>query len=164
MRHSKNPRWSMKRLERWANRLIEGRKKKPVRSSFNLESHMRKRERQLRRSMTPHERLIQNLLRKLSVAFSAQHGFIDGGTIYVVDFFLPDPLNLVIEVDGVSHESVKQRKKDATRDGFFAGNHFRVIRITNDEAQTLTANALRHLIADEPLCQEDPAEQFRRFA
>ena len=156
-------RWSKKRLERWANRLIERRERKaaPRPSSFNLLAHMRKR--QLKRGMTRHECLIQDLLRSMDIAFSAQHGFINESTIYIVDFFLPDPLNLIIEVDGGSHDSAKQRKRDAVRDGFFLENELRVIRITNHEASTMTSNALRRLILVNQIGSEDPADQFKRF-
>jgi very-short-patch-repair endonuclease len=138
---------------------------------FDLEQHMQKRERQLKNAPTRHELLMINLLRQCSIAFAFQKGFMNRdrsyhhGTIYIADFYLPDPWNAIIEIDGTSHTKIAQQTSDALRDSYFTELGLRVIRIANTEVKRMTAHDLRSILSDETEVNEnDPAEQFKRFA
>lgn len=131
---------------------------------------MYKRERQLKNTPTRHEILMVNILRQLSIAFAFQKGFLNRdrsynhGTVYIADFYLPDPWNAIIEIDGTSHAKPKQQKMDALRDSYFTEIGLRVIRISNTEIKRMTAQDVRRILSVETeVNANDPAEQFKRF-
>jgi len=51
---------------------------------------------------------------------------------FVADFYCAK-LKLVVEVDGVTHEEESVKEKDKLKEQFLKGNHFRVIRFSDDE-------------------------------
>lgn len=51
---------------------------------------------------------------------------------YIVDFFI-EPLALIVEIDGPTHEGKEARKYDRKRTAFLHSRGFRVIRYTNLE-------------------------------
>ena len=60
-----------------------------------------------------------------------QAPFIIDGKIYFADFFLPKE-NLIIEIDGVSHDNCAQKQYDKQRDAAFNSYRIKTIRLSND--------------------------------
>ena len=84
--------------------------------------------RELRRDMTPAEKILWQELRsnKLSVHFRRQQ--IIGG--FIVDFYCHKAA-LVIEVDGDIHD--QQQEEDARREKVLSDMGLRIVRFRNDE-------------------------------
>ena len=89
----------------------------------------KQRRRALRNNPTPAEKALWNCLkgRKLNGRkFRRQHGIGP----YIVDFYCPSE-QLVIELDGASHDAPNVREYDATRQRFLEKKGFRVVRFSN---------------------------------
>jgi very-short-patch-repair endonuclease len=83
--------------------------------------------------ITPAEREMMNILKYLNVYYKFQKPFFHRGTLYIVDFFLPQQ-KMVIEVDGSQHNYRKQRYYDEMRTEFLETKRgVKVIRFTNSE-------------------------------
>lgn len=83
---------------------------------------------------TPAEREVKRMLKYLRIYYKPQKAFFHKGTLYVVDFFLPNK-KIVIEVDGIQH-SIDQRQVeyDKRRTEFLESKRgVKVIRFTNSE-------------------------------
>jgi len=88
----------------------------------------------LRENATPSELAFKQLLDGLGVKYVFQKAFIKGGAYVIVDFYLPKPNKLCIEVDGKYHE--RQKGKDAWKDSYLKSRGLSVWRITNEEVET----------------------------
>ena len=88
------------------------------------------RARELRRNMTPEERLLWKRLERsqLGVAFRRQEPMRP----YIVDFVC-FPKKLIVEVDGIQHVDNPQ---DKARDEYFTARGFRTLRCWNWEVKT----------------------------
>ena len=88
------------------------------------------RARELRREMTPAEKILWQELRgnKLGVHFRRQQ-VIAG---FIVDFYC-HKADLVIELDGSVHERDEQKESDAERDKALGEMGLRVFRFKNEE-------------------------------
>ncbi|WP_374527193.1 endonuclease domain-containing protein [Novosphingobium sp.] len=86
------------------------------------------RARELRNAATPAERLLWRYLARsqLGVKFSRQ---MPVGP-YFADFLCRE-LNLIVELDGFSHDL--RQDHDARRDGWLQANGFRLVRFTNQD-------------------------------
>lgn len=74
-------------------------------------------------------------------------GLISKNRFYLVDFYLPAPRKLVIEVDGEYHNSLNQIKKDTARDYYITKiRRMHLLRISNRDAFLLNAEDLKRLI------------------
>ena len=89
------------------------------------------RARTLRREATAAENILWQHLRnrQLNGAKFSRQVPIDP---YIADFACRSA-KLVIEIDGVSHETPEQREHDAKRSGFLAAQGYRVMRYCNEE-------------------------------
>ena len=100
-----------------------------------------KRAKELRREMTPQERILHAHLRAHrmgDVHFRPQHAIGN----YVADFCAPRR-KLIVELDGSQH--LEQDEYDAERTAFFESKGYRVLRfwnndVTNNLESVLTAN------------------------
>jgi very-short-patch-repair endonuclease len=87
----------------------------------------------LRNNLTKHEQILWNCLRKkkvLGVRIRSQHPI---GT-YIADFYC-HAAKLVIEIDGISHNTVQQKLHDEERTFNFGINGLKVIRFSNNEVE-----------------------------
>jgi very-short-patch-repair endonuclease len=100
--------------------------------------------RQLRRDLTPAEKMLWRRLRDqqmFGVKFRRQHPIEP----YIVDFCCP-ALRLVIEIDGDSHaESVE---RDAARTAALEAMGFRVIRFTNKDVHESIESVLETILKE----------------
>jgi very-short-patch-repair endonuclease len=104
------------------------------------------RARELRRDMTPAEKILWQELRgnKLGVHFRRQQ-VIAG---FIVDFYC-HKAGLVIEVDGDIHDL--QQEEDARREKVLSGMGLRIVRFRNDEVMknlSAVVGKVRELVGD----------------
>ncbi len=96
------------------------------------------RARQLRREMTPQERILWNALRRdqLDGLHFRRQQVIDG---YIVDFYC-HAASVVVEVDGPVHD--QQREYDEERDDRLARRGLLILHIRNEEIERNLAGVL----------------------
>jgi very-short-patch-repair endonuclease len=99
-----------------------------------VSKRQRGRAKQLRQTMTRAEILLWRHLkanRMDGIGFRRQTPIAN----YIVDFACFSA-NLVIELDGESHDFEERQKADARRDAFLATEGFRVLRFTNEQVMS----------------------------
>lgn len=108
---------------------------------FN-QSIYKSRRQELRQNMPEPERKLWALLRnqRMGVKFRRQHGIGH----YIADFYCPE-LKLVIEIDGVSHESEAAQNYDQIRSEFMQALGIRTIRFGNKEVMQNTEGVQQYL-------------------
>ena len=83
--------------------------------------------RKLRKEMTPEEKhLWYDFLKKLPLTVNRQKNIGE----FIVDFYIASK-NIVIEIDGIQHESIEHNEKDKQRDFDFFRLGIKVLRYTN---------------------------------
>jgi len=85
----------------------------------------------LRNTATDAERLLWSSLKRgqlLGYKFRRQQGIAQ----YVVDFYCPDK-KIAIEIDGVTHWTEEEQKRDQIRQEYLEALGIQVIRFTNDD-------------------------------
>ena len=86
--------------------------------------------------MTPTERHVKAMLRRMEVrAYPQEIFFLDANHYRIVDFYIPQPNPICLELDGSSHESPEIMSYDKWKDEKLIARHrrFRVLRFRNDE-------------------------------
>src|SRR6266540_5202431 len=99
-----------------------------------VSERQRNRAKQLRQTMTRAETLLWRHLkanRMDGIGFRRQTPIRN----YIVDFVCFSA-NLVIELDGESHDFEERQKADQRRDAFLAAEGFRVLRFTNEQVMS----------------------------
>jgi very-short-patch-repair endonuclease len=72
-----------------------------------------------------------------------QKGFFVGNNFCIVDFYLPKPYRICIEIDGGYHSTKKQAERDKNRTYYLEQQRgFKVVRINNDDVLSLTKESL----------------------
>jgi very-short-patch-repair endonuclease len=99
------------------------------------------RSKDLRREMTPEERMLWESLRRnqLKGLHFRRQQVIDG---FIVDFYC-HAVGLVVEIDGKSHDH--KQAYDAERDKVLAQRGLRILRIRNDEVRLDLAAVLKRI-------------------
>ena len=99
------------------------------------------RAKELRRAMTPAEKLLWNALRTnhLHGAHFRHQQIIAG---FIVDFYC-HAARLAVEVDGEAHRG--QEEYDAERDQVLAGQGIQVLRVTNEDVERRLPDVLRRI-------------------
>ena len=83
---------------------------------------------ELRKNMTPEEKhLWYDFFKRLPCTVKRQHN-IDN---YIVDFYIPKK-KIVIEVDGIQHNSTEHKEADAKRDAVLTEWDITVLRYSNE--------------------------------
>jgi very-short-patch-repair endonuclease len=100
------------------------------------------RARQLRREMTPAEKILWQKLRgnKLGVHFRRQQ--VVAG--FIVDFYC-HKADLVIELDGSVHDEEEQKENDAEREKVLVRMGLQVVRFRNEEVTGNLSEVLRKI-------------------
>ena len=98
----------------------------------------------LREHSTTAERMFKSLLDKLEIKYIFQKSFIKGNAYVIVDFYLPKPYKLCIEIDGGYH--LTQKSKDNRKDEYLKSRGFKILRFTNDEVNSLDSLRLNNTI------------------
>ena len=103
---------------------------------------------ELRKNMTPEEKhLWYDFLKQLPLTVKRQHN-IDN---YIVDFYIASK-NIVIEIDGIQHNTAEHKESDRKRDEILADWGLIVLRYSNNSINTnfvaVTKDILMHLGLD----------------
>jgi very-short-patch-repair endonuclease len=90
----------------------------------------RDRRKELRLQSSKGEWLLWQKIRSKQIGwkFRRQHSI----GIYIADFFCSE-VQLVVEVDGISHENIPQARKDTQRDSFFLSLGITTKRYTSEQ-------------------------------
>lgn len=100
----------------------------------------KERARELRREMTPEERILWHYLRNNTLGFKfRRQQLIDG---FIVDFYC-HAVGLIIEVDGGIHQM--QQDYDAERDRIIQSRGLHVLRVTNDDIHKNLYNTISQI-------------------
>ena len=78
-----------------------------------------KRQLDLRNNPTPAEFEFKKILDKHGIKYIFQKAFLKD-YYCIVDFYLPKPYGICIEIDGSIHDTIRQRTKDYWRDKYLA--------------------------------------------
>ena len=107
-----------------------------------VSSELHERARELRRDMTPAEKILWQRLRtnKLNGLHFRRQQIIHG---YFADFYCHQHA-LIVEVDGGIHET--QKEYDAERESFLRALGFRVIRFTNKDVDNDLRSVLQKIV------------------
>ena len=105
--------------------------------------------RALRRNMTPEEKhLWYDCLKKLPYHVRRQHNIEN----YIVDFYIAEK-KIVIEVDGIQHNSPEHQESDRQRDEALASWGITVLRYSNESIRKdfnmVTEDIFRNLELDD---------------
>jgi very-short-patch-repair endonuclease len=95
-------------------------------------------------NMTPSEVALEPAIAALGERYRSQHPFLKHKLF--ADFALLDR-KLIIEVDGSSHDTPKQKYKDALHELALHKDGWRVVRCTNEEAQSDPTGTVTRLLA-----------------
>ncbi len=98
---------------------------------------------ELRKKATPAEEVFWELVRDrrfLDLKFRRQHQIGD----YIVDFYCHEK-NLVIELDGIVHDTDERKKKDHKRDAYLQSIGNQVLRIANEKLLSDPENTLAEI-------------------
>ena len=102
---------------------------------------------QLKENATEAELIFKGKLDALGIYYIFQKGFIEGDNYCIVDFYLPRPHRLCIEIDGGYHEEKSQKIRDMSRNRYLTWHRkFHVLHLTNEEALSITVLELRELL------------------
>jgi len=99
----------------------------------------------LRNTATDAERLLWNSLKGsqlLGYKFRRQQGIGQ----YIVDFYCPDK-KIAIEIDGATHWTEQEQKRDRVRQDYIEALGIRVLRFTNDDVYTNKDGVLNMIYA-----------------
>ena len=100
-----------------------------------------KRKKILRKNITRYENNVLKLLVSLGIEFIFQEAFFDRYYFLIADFYLPK-YNLLIEVDGNSHNGMEKKKQERKRAIWLRKKGLGVLRIRNKSTLTLTEERL----------------------
>ena len=92
----------------------------------------------LLKNQTNSELFFQGILDGFAIKYLPQKGFIAGSGFYIVDFYLPKPFKICIEIDGEIHNTVQCKGKDMRKDAYLTKEReFKVVRIKNKDVKFL---------------------------
>ena len=94
------------------------------------------RQESLKINATNSEITFKNKLDLLGIRYLFQKGFISGNGYYFVDFYLPKPYKVCVEIDGGYHNTIEQKYKDSKKDRYLIEErNFKVLRIKNEDVE-----------------------------
>lgn len=103
-----------------------------------------KRQSCLRLMPTQSELLFKQRLEKRNIKFIFQKCFINKDYYCIVDFYLPKPNKIAIEIDGKYHNTHTQIYKDNYKDKYLTEiRDFKVIRIKNEDVLTFDLSVFK---------------------
>lgn len=96
----------------------------------------------LRNNPTNSETIFKEKLEIAGIDFVFQKSFIKDNYYCIVDFYLPKPYKICIEIDGEYHFNEPQKVKDGRKDEYLKSRNFKVLRITNEVAETFDSERI----------------------
>jgi len=110
--------------------------------------HLKRRAQALRRGQTTPEGLLWRVLRNRQLSrwkFRRQHP-VDR---FVVDFVTLDG-KLIVEIDGATHATDEELKRDTVRTEILKSLGFHVVRVSNDDVRTNIDGVLNSILSELP--------------
>ncbi len=104
------------------------------------------RKKKLRQNATKSELIFRDKLKEIGLPFNFQKGFIARDYYCITDFYLKKPYKLCIEIDGGYHLDEAQIIKDNRRDYYLLDRKFKIWRLTNEEAESITIEQMIKII------------------
>jgi very-short-patch-repair endonuclease len=102
-----------------------------------------KRQDKLRNNPTESELIFKKRLDDLGIKYIFQKCFIAKDYYCIVDFYLPKPFKLCIEIDGGHHDESKQKAKDYYRTKYLTDiRGFKETRIKNKDVESFDLSFL----------------------
>lgn len=92
---------------------------------------------------TKSELIFKDRLDGAGIRYMFNKGFIGGNFYCIVDFYLPRPYRVCVEIDGGYHNTPEQKRKDWAKDKYLISRKMRVIRIKNEDVETFDLNLLK---------------------
>jgi very-short-patch-repair endonuclease len=92
---------------------------------------------------TESELLFKKRLDENNIKYIFQKAFIKGNNYVIVDFYLPKPNKICIEIDGLYHERQEQKVRDYNKDKYLESRGFSIIRIKNEDVLSFDINILK---------------------
>jgi len=120
-----------------------------MKEKYNLtvkekQSLCHKRQNKLKKNATGAELIFKDKLDLMNIKYLFQKGFIKGKNFCIVDFYLPKPYKICIEVDGGYHNDPIQIARDLNRTNYLENQRgLKVIRFTNEEAEEFTLDQIK---------------------
>lgn len=110
----------------------------------SVSSEMYERAKELRREMTPTEKILWKELRtnKLNGLHFRRQQIVDR---FIVDFYCHQH-ELIVEVDGGIHDF--QKELDAEREAYLNERGFRIIRFRNEEVENDLQSVLKKILSE----------------
>ena len=88
----------------------------------------------LRGNATLAEKRMQGILDELDLRYMFQKGFFASGFHCIVDFYIPKPYKLCIEINGSAHDDSSARYRDAAKERYLVNKRgFNFLSVTNEE-------------------------------
>ena len=126
--------------------------------SYNYNKSLVKNSQDLRKNMTPEEKMIwYQFLKRLPDTVNRQK--LIGN--YIVDFYIAEK-RTVIEIDGVQHKTEEIEEKDKERDAELEKLNIRVLRYTNKSVNTVFNRVCDDILIKLGLTVNDLKEIKRR--
>lgn len=97
-----------------------------------------------RKNATIYEKLMALKLKTARIKFVTQYVIDYNNSFILCDFYLPK-YNVIIEVDGMYHDSILQTHKDSLRDKYLQTNGYVVFRMWNNEVDYFDTNTIKNL-------------------
>lgn len=97
-----------------------------------------------RKNATIYEKLMALKLKTARIKFVTQYVIDYNNSFILCDFYLPK-YNVIIEVDGMYHDSILQTHKDSLRDKYLQTNGYVVFRMWNNEVDSFDTNYIKTL-------------------
>lgn len=97
-----------------------------------------------RKKATIYERLMAFKLKVARIKFTTQYAIDYEKSFILCDFFIPK-YNVIIEVDGMYHDSILQTHKDSLRDKYLKDSGYTVFRIWNSDIDVFDTNYIKTL-------------------
>ncbi len=97
-----------------------------------------------RKNATIYEKLMALKLKTARIKFVTQYVIDYNNSFILCDFYLPK-YNVIIEVDGMYHDSILQTHKDSLRDKYLHTNGYVVFRMWNNEVDSFDTNTIKNL-------------------
>jgi very-short-patch-repair endonuclease len=117
----------------------------------------------MKRKPTPSESLFESLLIELGLKYKAQKGFFAGHKSFIIlDFWLPRPYRVGIEIDGLYHNYPEVVLKDAAKEAYLKKRRFHLIRFKNEDLKDMDLVREKLTAFIDKACKANKAHKLRK--
>ena len=110
---------------------------------MNINSNIvKQRVSELKKNATKSEILFIAKLKYNNIKYEFQKPINYGFSYYIADFFILK-YNIIVEIDGSSHNTDKQKIIDQRKDDFYHSKGYKVLRIKNEDVDSFDTKSLK---------------------